>query len=301
MGVFSNYVKQTLASSNSLLSTLVIVNVVIFIALRVIALVAWLFNYDVMPLLDIVAVSSSWRQELLSPWTILTYMFVHYDLWHILFNMLWLWWMGQIFLEYFYPKHLVALYLYGGMAGALLYLVAYAVFPAFAFSHAILIGASASVMAIVVAVAMRSPNYPIRLMFLGEVPLKWIAIITIAISLLSINSSNAGGNIAHIGGALTGMVFALAYKKGIDITRPLNSIIDWIVNTFKRIQSPKFNDSHSKKRRYTYASSTTMSNATSQDEDELNQILDKIKRSGYSALSEEEKKRLFMVSKRVKR
>lgn len=301
MGVFSNYIKHTLSSSNSLLSALVIVNVVIFIALRVIALVAWLFNYDAMSLLDFVAVSSSWRMELFTPWTTLTYMFVHYDLWHILFNMLWLWWMGQIFLEYFYPKHLVALYIYGGIAGALLYLMAYAVFPAFAFSHAILIGASASVMAIVVAVALRAPAYPIRLMFLGEVSLKWIAIITIAISLLSINSSNAGGNIAHIGGAIIGAVFALAYKNGTDITQPLNSIIDWMVNLFKQFQGQKGNSSKAKERRYTYASSTTTSRATSQDEDELNEILDKIKRSGYSALSEDEKKRLFMVSKRVKR
>jgi hypothetical protein len=182
--------------------------------------------------------------------------------------------------------------------------VAYNTFPYFAYTDGWLIGASASVIAIVVATAMRHPDYKMHLIFFGAVSLKWIAVVTIAIDFLSINGTNAGGHIAHLGGAAIGLLYGYMLNKGTDITRPFNSAIDNLVSTWKgiKVSSTK----QPKAKRYN-ANSTSQQSSNSQqttstpnDREILDMILDKIKKSGYTSLSDEEKKRLFDVSKRVK-
>ena len=140
-------------------------------------------------------------------------MFAHYDVLHILFNMLCLWWFGKLFLEFFNQRQMTGLYLIGGLGGALIYLLAYNLLPAFTYQRGMLLGASASIMAIMLAVAVKAPNYKVGLLFFGEVSLKWIAIILIFLDFLSIDTQNAGGHISHIGGALTGCAYALAFRK----------------------------------------------------------------------------------------
>ena len=130
---------------------------------------------------------------------------------------------------------MTGLYLIGGLGGALIYLLAYNLLPAFTYQRGMLLGASASIMAIMLAVAVKAPNYKVGLLFFGEVSLKWIAIILIFLDFLSIDTQNAGGHISHIGGALTGCAYALAFRKGIDITNWLNKIIDSIVVLFERL------------------------------------------------------------------
>jgi membrane associated rhomboid family serine protease len=160
-------------------------------------------------LIDYLAVPANLQQLLYRFWTPFTYMFLHAGIFHILFNMLWLYWLGKIFEEYLGGKKLVTVYILGGLAGAILYILSYNFFPLFETvkltSYAV--GASAGVIAIVVATATLLPDYSIGLLFLGPVKLKWIAVFYVLISFLGVAGSNAGGNIAHIGGALLGFIY----------------------------------------------------------------------------------------------
>jgi membrane associated rhomboid family serine protease len=236
------------------------------------------------------------------PWTLITYMFVHFDFLHILFNMLWLYTFGKIFLQFFTGRQLGGLYVLGGMAGALFFLVAYNVFPYFSAvsSSSFLVGASASVMAIVFAVSFYQKDYRLNLLFLGRLKLIYLAIAALVIDILAITSENAGGHIAHIGGALLGILFASQYGKGKDITNFINRWIDNTVNLFSRkpgfkVYRNKNYKSQSARRPETDDEYRRRKNA---EEREIDHILDKLKRSGYESLSSEEKKTLFNASKK---
>lgn len=274
--------------TGSLLTQLIFINTGVFILVRLISLVLSLFHLPAKEFLNYLAMPSRLGELLVRPWTPLTYMFLHFDFLHLLFNMLLLYWFGQIFLRFFSQKQLGALYLIGGLAGGALYLLFFNIFPYFQinFPGAYLLGASASVLAIVIATAVYLPDYKINLLFIGEVPLKYFALAIILIDLLSITSANSGGHIAHLGGALAGYWFARRWKQGKDITRPLNRLIDRIVNLFK--PRPKIKISHHKRNKdweYNMRKNTEM--------EEMDQILDKIKKSGYNSLTSEEKKKLF--------
>ena len=182
----------------SVLLKLIYINVAVFIIIRLLAVFLTLFNWDTLNFLSYVEVPSSLSVLLIRPWTLITYMFVHYEILHILFNMLWLYWFGVIFLQYFGEKQMGGLYILGGLAGAVFYIISYNVFPYFSGHQGMMCGASASVIAIVVATAMRVPDYKVNLLFLGAISLKYIAIVTILIDLLSVTSGNGGGHIAHL-------------------------------------------------------------------------------------------------------
>lgn len=292
----------------TLSARIIYVNIAVFVVLRLIGILGFLFGFDANSIISYVELPSSPTWFIYQPWTIITYMFAHYDVLHILFNMLWLWWFGQLFLQFLSPRQLTGLYFVGGIGGGLLYMLAYNLLPAFAGHGGLLLGASASIIAIVVATAVYAPDYKVGLLFFGSVSIKWIAIVTIFIDFLSITSANAGGHISHIGGAIVGMVFALALRRGTDITAWFNAIIDFIVNTWRRISGPKGSNNfrigsqHSRNRRQ--QSSTpppppaTNNGISPEDERIMDEILKKIKMSGYSALTEEEKNRLFNVSRR---
>lgn len=287
---FIDDIKRTY-QQGSMLMRLIFINIAAFVLLHVLVLGAILFNVQGETLLSWVELPSGLWLLLRRPWTLVTYMFAHYSLLHILFNMLWLYWLGRIFMEFFSSKQLVGLYLMGGLGGALLYLLAYNLLPYFAASHGLLIGASASVIAIVVAVAVYVPDYKIGLLFLGEVAIKWVAIVTVIIAVLGLDGGNIGGNIAHIGGAAVGAWFALSIKQGHDITRPLNAMIDFIVGLFngRSFKLPRF---QSKSRQASVGQGGAQQQSRSQShrpddlvsEEELDIILGKIKAAGYDAL-----------------
>ena len=163
-------------------------------------------------------------------------MFMHAGILHILFNMLWLYWFGSLFLHFFSAKHLRGLYVLGGICGGLLYMVAYNVFPLFSsqIAGSTLVGASASVLAIVAATAYREPNYRVQLFLFGAIRLKYLALVVIGIDVISITSSNAGGHIAHLGGALAGLWFAASLSKGIDLTSWINWFLDGFMSLFQK-------------------------------------------------------------------
>ena len=288
-------------SQGSMLLKLIFINIGVFVVLHVVALGFLLMNAS-NGIVGWVEVPSDLGLLLRRPWTLLTYMFAHYGFLHILFNMLWLYWLGRIFMEYFSPKQLTGVYLLGGLGGAILYLLAYNCLPYLMAQPgtSYLIGASASVVAIVVATAVYAPEYRIGLLFLGEVPLKWVALVTVAIAILGLDAGNVGGNLAHIGGGIVGAWFALRIKQGRDITRPLNAAIDTVVGLFNGLswKLPKREKKSSAKGNQSQAEPRGARPAETVSEEELDTILGKIKVAGYDALTDEEKDKLFKASRR---
>lgn len=271
---------------------LIYINAGMFVLVRLAVTLLLLFDIEV-SFLPFLQAPSSPGLLLSRPWTVFTYMFIHYDFLHILFNMLWLYWFGKLFLLFFSERQLGGLYVCGGMAGALFFLAAYNVFPYFRpyAENSFLMGASASVMAIVFAVSFYRKDYEINLLLIGRVKLIYLAVFTLLVDLFAVTSTNAGGHIAHIGGALSGIWFASSFNKGRDITAPVNRLIDWLVNLGKR--KPRMYVS-SKRRETDYE----YHERKYREEQSLDAILDKLKRSGYESLSADEKKRLFDAGKK---
>ena len=234
-------------------------------------------------------------------WSVLSYMFLHTGLWHLFFNMLCLYWFGQIFLMHFREKQLIGLYLLGGVLGGVVYMVSYAIFPYFRGQTAWLCGASASIFALIVASALQSPNMPIRFFLIGEIKLKWIALISVIISVLGINNDNAGGEIAHIGGAIGGLVWFALHSKGLDLTQPIDSVMVFFSNLWCRVfGGTKTMKVKRPNQQYHYVKPDEEYNQERKHNSQrLDEILDKIRKSGYSSLSEQEKKELFEVSNKV--
>lgn len=297
----------------SLLMRFIYINIAVFVVLRLAGFISFLISGSSATIVHWVELPSNLHDFLRQPWTLITYMFSHYDVMHILFNMLWLYWLGRIFLEFFNPRQMGGLYVLGGIGGAALYLACYNLIPHLASQHSLMLGASASVLAIVVAIALYRPDYPISLFFFGSISLKWIAIITIFIDIIGIENNNMGGHIAHLGGALVGLWFGLAIKQGHDITSWINRCIDSVVMLFKkRNAKDKRTRSHERESSYKYHKSTssgsssapakdkgnTKNATTSVDEEKLDEILGKLKQSGYAALTDEEKEFLFNASRK---
>lgn len=291
-GIFTN-LKRTFQSGN-ILAKLIYINVGLFILIRLAGVIGMLFNVPELPFLRYLQFPSSPELFLYQPWTIVTYMFTHFDFLHILFNMLWLYWFGGLFLTFFSERQLGGLYLLGGFAGAVLFMIAYNVFPYFRAMapYSFLMGASASVMAVVFAVSFYKKDLEIGLFLIGRVRLIYLALFTFVIDLLAITSSNGGGHIAHIGGALFGIWFASRIQVGKDLTAPMNRVIDWVVNLGKR--KPKMRVTYHKRAETDYQYNARKHQETV----DLDAILDKLKRSGYESLSAEEKKKLFNASKK---
>ena len=239
----------------SVLLKLIYINVAIFLLLRLTWVVLMLFNIDGYVILPFIEMPSIPYEFITHPWTLLTYMFVHYDV------------------------------------------LSYNLFPYFDGKEGLMCGASASIIAIVVATAFRMPDYKVNLLFLGAISLKYIALVTIIIDLLSVTSANGGGHIAHLGGALLGYWFIVRWEKGKDLTAPVNKLIDKIVTGFK--PRPKIKVSRPSNRSSSRPETDMEYRARKKKEnDEIDSILDKIKKSGYTSLSAEEKKRLFEAGKK---
>ena len=248
-----------------------------------------------------VQLSSAFPVLLRHPWTLLTYAFTHEEFFHILFNMLNLYWFGQLVREYLGDRRLVSIYMLGALAGATFFLLAYNFVPAFQEGLGTpMVGASGAVTAIIVAGATLLPDYTFMLILIGPVKIKWIAAVVVLISLAGVNGGNPGGEIAHLGGALLGFVFVRQLQAGRDLGRPVQAVGNWFARLISRRQ-PTMRVSSSSRRPEPVAASATSPakklNAPGQPlQDEIDTILDKISRSGYESLSKEEKQKLFRVS-----
>ncbi len=281
-------------ATGSLLTKLLYINVSVFVVVRVALVVLRLFNVEGTEVLALLQTPSDVGLLLLRPWTVVTYMFLHVDVFHLLFNMLWLYTFGRMFLLFFDGRRLVGIYLTGGIAGALLYVASYSLFPYFRSMGmtSYLMGASASVMAIVFAVSFYRKDYTVNLMFIGQIKLLYLALGVFAIDFFSITSSNAGGHLAHIGGALWGIAFAIALQRGRDLTAPINRLLDRLANLKKR-REPRMKVVPGGRAE----SDAAYRERKRREAENLDEILDKLRRSGYESLSADEKKALFDASR----
>ena len=296
MGVIDDM--RTGYRQSSMLMKIVWINIGVFVALRLLAIVG-VFSGNpslINTILLWVELPSSPAVLVTRPWTLISYMFAQYDLLHIVFNMLWLYWFGTMFRMVGTSRQLLVLYLYGGIAGAVLFLAGYNALPVFSHTDGWLIGSSASVIAIVTAVAILMPDFKMHLFLIGAVAVKWIAIATIVLVLIGVTGSNAGGEIAHIGGILTGAFFATRLKKGQDITMPASRILDRIKMPDLRARQDR--TAHSA--RSAQQTEPATGGLSPEERRELDTILDKIKKPGYSAHTPAERDRLFNLRRKIK-
>ncbi len=283
----------------TVLSRLILVNTIIFLLTAVVHLVSWLFGfhgpYGLTVLGSFLALPSDLHKLLLMPWTIFTYMFLHEGFLHWLFNMVMLYFGGILFTEYLSQRKLFMTYIFGGLAGAFFFVAAFNIFPVFqpVLHNSVALGASASILAIIVAISTYVPDYTVHLFLLGRIKLKWLAIAFVLLDILSIPANNPGGHIAHLGGALWGFVWALYLRRGTDFLRIFESV--------------KIPDLDPKKRKYRkFDTSRPASGRPMTDEEynkkkaatqaEIDHILDKISKSGYASLTKAEKELLFKSS-----
>ena len=296
MSNFLDNIKRTF-NKGDVLMKFIFINVAVFLAIHAVGVVATLFRLESLDPLPFLAVPSQLNMILIRFWTLLTYMFVHVGFMHILFNMLWLYWFGKIFLSYFNDRTLGSLYVIGGLAGALLYILAFNTIPYYIYEsgHGIMIGASASVMAIVMAAAFYRPEVTLNLFLFGRIKIIYIAIAVFVIDFFSLsNGNNPGGHVAHIGGAIAGYLFATQFKKGKDFTLTISRFLDKIANLFKK---RKYKGAH----KVVYRKPETdydYNYRKAQESKKIDAILDKLKQSGYDSLSSEEKRQLFNAGKK---
>ena len=279
-------IKESFARG-SVLTRLIYINLGVFVTIRLLNVFFFLAGAE-FPFLEWLAMPADFSRLAWRPWTLITYMFLHFDFLHILFNILWLYWLGKIFLSYFDQRKLLGLYLIGGIAGGLFYLIGYNVFPVFSSirSASLLMGASASVIAVVAALAVHAPNHALHLLFIGAVKMKYIALATILLYIIGIASANAGGNLAHLGGAFGGMMFVLQLRRGVDLTNVPNQVVEALMGLIKTKRKIKV--SYRKP-----PDDIEYNRQKNKRQEEINKILDKISKSGYDSLSREEKEILF--------
>lgn len=280
--------------SGSTLTRLIYINLGVFLLIQILSILFLLFDAKeyLFPMISWVGVPWELSELVRKPWTILTYMFVHRDFFHILFNILWLFWFGRIFLSFLNQKQLLSVYLLGGIAGAALYIFSFNAFPGLKTESAapMAIGASASIMAIVIAAATLNPDYKIYLVFIGPVKIIYVALVAFVLSSLVDISVNTGGKIAHIGGAAFGYLFTLKYKNGKDITMGFSKFISRLSFSFQPRQ--KMRVTHKKP-----ASDIEYNRQKLINQKKIDEILDKISKKGYDSLTAKEKEILFRMGK----
>ena len=258
-------------------------------------------NFGLIPNLadDLLALPSDPLRLLLRPWTILTYMYTHFGFRHILFNMIVLYFSGKILMEYLGEKRMLALYIYGGIGGGLLYIILYNLSPIL--GQGSMVGASAGCIAVLVAGALYMPQMPVRLWGIFEIKYWMLAAGIVTLDVLNLTGSNAGGHIAHLGGAIVAFFFIRSMRQGHEWNVYLFQIIDTVRNMLFRPKSKK------KRRGFSFGESSYVkyeevkkpkgsSSKSSQDTAKMDAILDKIKEKGYDSLSKEEKAYLFKIS-----
>lgn len=277
---------------------LIIINVVIFLVIGIFTVIGdiakastfadFLYNQFTIP--------PTLAEYITRPWTLLTYMFAHSrgDIFHILFNMLVFYWFGKLFVEYLGSDKLVALYVLGGITGGIFYLLMFNTVPYYIERSGFpgMVGASAAVYAIVVATATLIPNYTFYLLLFGPVKIKYIAGFYVVISFLGTTQANAGGNLAHLGGALMGFVYLKQLQAGVNWGSWITVTLDWIGDIFR--PKPKVKVTYRSEEKKT----TTKSTVVKTSQDEIDAILDKISERGYESLSKDEKEKLFNASKK---
>lgn len=285
---FKGFFKQ-----KSILNYLLIVNVAIWIMVAFANLFLWLYKSPNDNLLVTwLSLPADVSVLLHRPWTVITYMVLHERFWHLFFNLWMLWFGGIIFTRLLSQKQLAWTYALGGLMGAVFFVAVYNVFPVFAEvkSDTVVMGASASVLAILVAAATHSPDYELRLFIFGRLKFKWLAIIFVVIDLLSISAENPGGHIAHLGGALFGFVYGFLLRKNFKLSGIFKP-----KSRKSRMKYTSYEEIHDEPK--VPRSDEEYNHQKAETERDIDTILDKIAKSGYGSLTPDEKNFLFKNSK----
>tara|TARA_R110002096_G_scaffold231162_6_gene420888 strand:+ start:180 stop:1103 length:924 start_codon:yes stop_codon:yes gene_type:complete len=301
-GGFWYHIRHAFDLKNNGLYKIIAINLLAFLVLMVLRVFLTIGGAEATyrSIISVFMMPAAIPQFLMQPWTIISYMFLHEGFLHIIFNLLFLYWFGLLVQEYLGSRKLVNLYILGGIAGGLLYMILYNIAPYFndRVDGALMLGASAGVYAIVVAAATLRPDTQFQLLLIGPVKIKYIAIFYVLVAFANSAGANAGGQLAHLGGAAMGFVYILQLNKGIDLGKPVQAVGVFFEKLFS--QKPKVKvtyrrDGEASRKKTTMSSSTSSSTSRSTQE-EIDRILDKIADKGYDNLTKEEKRKLFDFS-----
>lgn len=284
--------------SGGVLKRLLFINIGVFLALHAVGFVCWLTGSPPWDLraLDYLMASGDGAWVLHRPWTLVTYMFTHYDVGHILWNMMVFWFSGQLFQSALGPQRLLGNYVLGGLTGYLFYLFGYLMPPELnMIGNAPILGASAAIMSVLIGVATHRPNMEVGLFLIGAVRMKYLAIGLLIIDLIGVRSGgNTGGHLAHLGGALYGFLAARQLMRGRDWSQGFVRWLERVGAFFRRGRRSHLRVEKRARRRILQ---DVEYNAAKRDKQaRVDAILDKISRSGYDSLSREERDFLFRAS-----
>ncbi len=293
-GILDDF-KNAWNKPNNAVAQIILVNVIVFVFTGIMLIFG--FGNQIRPILGL---PSDLGTLVFKPWTVITHMFVHDGFMHILFNMLWFFWFGRIIQEFLGSDKVISLFVLGALCGAATFITAYNLIPQFdqVVSQATMVGASAGVTAVVIGAAVFSPNYTVYMIFIGPVKIKYIALVTVFLSLIGARGSiNPGGEFAHLGGALMGWIFISQLKQGNDIGSWVISLLAFVKSMFA--PQPKIKVTHrSGNRRPSKKSKAKSAESSNTPQAEIDAILDKISEKGYESLSKDEKQKLFNASKK---
>lgn len=271
---------------NSAIRQIILINVGVFILALLFRIIGRLFEFNPNDLLYFFYLPSNLSVLVMRPWTLLTNIFFHAPgIWHILFNMLILYFVGRVLQDFLAQGKVWKVFLWGGILGGLFYIIAFNVFPTFSgvVGNSVLFGASGGVTAIVVATGVHIPRYTVRLYGLFNIEMRWLAVILVGLDLLNMpGSSNLGGLFAHLGGAVFGLLFIWNLQGKINIAE-----IKWPFTKRSHMRKVHYDESKRKPK---------INRKTDPNQEQIDAILDKISQSGYSSLTEEEKQILFKAS-----
>ncbi|MFP4664888.1 MAG: rhomboid family intramembrane serine protease [Bacteroidales bacterium] len=282
----------------SVITRLIYINLGLFLVVRLIMAFIVMGGGQPDVILDWLALPADYPRLITRPWTAITYMFLHYHFFHILFNLIALYFFGRLFISYLSEKRLLAVYVLGGLTGGAAYVISHNLINGLDSTSASVLGASGAVYAIMVVIAVISPRQKVYIPFISSIELRWLVLAFIGIDLLSLPvGNNMGGHIAHLGGALFGAVYAQQHKKGEDIGAWFNQLLAWLAGLFKSQSHMRVTYKNTNTKRSKRPETDMEYNARKKKEqDEINRILDKVSNSGYDSLTKREKELLFKNS-----
>ena len=263
-------------SGLNIVEKIILFNITVYLLPFVLKTVLFLFNIKGLSIVNWFTIDATLSEFILKPWSILTYGFIHGSFSHIFWNMLILYYFGNILKNIFGEKLILNLFLSGIVAGGLTYLISYNLFPVFKGVNSVMIGASAGVMSVLFFLAAYDPQYRIRIIFF-DIKILYIALFLFFYDIIQIPLNNSGGHIAHIGGALWGYYYSVKYNNGSDLVNSILSFFKKNTNNKPSVKSKTDNKSF--------------------NQDKIDEILDKISDSGYDSLTKSEKEYLFKVGK----
>jgi membrane associated rhomboid family serine protease len=281
----------------SVLTRLIYINLGVFVIVVGWLILSALGGLEKTWLQDFLAFPASLERAILKPWAFVTYMFTQINFFHLIFNLIALFWFGRMFMNWLDQNRLLAVYVLGGLSGAAMYLFSYHIFPGLAIESktAQVVGASASIYAIMLALLAIAPRFKIVIPLIASFELRQVILVFLMIDVFSIAfSQNIGGHLAHFGGAIFGYTFGILHKQGFDITAWFTAIVRTIMQAFKPKQKTKVHFTQTNQTRY--ESDMDYNARKTAEQEEVNRILDKIGTSGYDSLTKREKEILFKSS-----